>query len=252
MSTNTTTATPANGTTVRSEAEDALWAALAAQPGSSTSELADAASVPKVSARKILTGWAGTGLIVRDHSGDDPRAGHRWIIRDTTTATEPDIESEPEIEAPAPESDTHASAAPADSDPATAPGPDAEPPALDADTSADAGDPGSEQTGDHPAAERAPVSPSAETAAPADGPCPTCGRPLPKSNGPRPGELRGMVEDFLRDHPDTEFTPGKIAKELNRSSGAIYNALFVLVGKFVAVQTCERPHTFKLHPDQNQ
>ncbi|GHE86946.1 MULTISPECIES: MarR family transcriptional regulator, partial [Actinomycetes] len=52
-----------------------------------------------------------------------------------------------------------------------------------------------------------------------------------------PGALRGLVEGFLRDHPGEEFTPNTIAKALNRSSGAVHNALEKLVAAGYAVKT---------------
>jgi hypothetical protein len=80
--------------------------------------------------------------------------------------------------------------------------------------------------------------------------CPTCDRPMPRRNtvnvgrtaGPtRAGlngdgqqvlgknELRDIVRGFLAEHPGHEFTAGDISKEINRSSGAIANALNKLV-----------------------
>jgi hypothetical protein len=38
-------------------------------------------------------------------------------------------------------------------------------------------------------------------------------------------ELRGLVAEFLRNHPGHEFTAGTVARELDRSSGAVGNAL---------------------------
>ncbi|MGV9832919.1 hypothetical protein ACWDUL_01760 [Nocardia niigatensis] len=211
MSTSTT-ATPATGTT-RTASEDALWNALDANPGSTTNELAQASSVAKSSARKILAGWLADGLVTRDNTGTD--SAFRWIIEDTETA-----EAEVDPDSVAPETAATEDSAPATTEPDPA-----------------------------PASEAARV-PSGDTPAPTPGMCPTCGRKMPKTTGLQPGALRGLVEDWLREHPDQEATPGQISKELNRSSGAIVNALFSLVGKGIAVETCERPHKFKLHPDQ--
>jgi hypothetical protein len=64
-----------------------------------------------------------------------------------------------------------------------------------------------------------------------------------------PGALRGMVEDFLRDHPGAEFGPTAIAKELGgKSSGAVSNALDKLVADSVAVKTQDKPRRFALAP----
>ncbi|MCU1680206.1 MAG: hypothetical protein JWQ81_945 [Amycolatopsis sp.] len=73
----------------------------------------------------------------------------------------------------------------------------------------------------------------------------------PASDKPRlvPGALRGMVEDYLRDHPGQEFGPTAIAKELGgKSSGAVSNALDKLVEDGVAAKTNDKPRRFALAP----
>jgi hypothetical protein len=63
------------------------------------------------------------------------------------------------------------------------------------------------------------------------------------------GALRGMVEDFLREHPGEEFGPTAIAKDLGgKSSGAVSNALDKLVEDGVAVKTQDKPRRFALTP----
>lgn len=63
------------------------------------------------------------------------------------------------------------------------------------------------------------------------------------------GALRGMVEDFLRANPGKEFSPNAIGKALDRSSGAVFNALVKLVGDGYAVQTQDKPKRFALKPE---
>ncbi|WP_329793508.1 helix-turn-helix domain-containing protein [Lentzea sp. DG1S-22] len=58
-----------------------------------------------------------------------------------------------------------------------------------------------------------------------------------------PGALRGMVEDYLRDNSD-EFSPNAIGKALNRSSGAVHNALEKLVESGYAVRTSNKPRKY--------
>ncbi|GAB4588963.1 MarR family transcriptional regulator [Nocardia sp. IFM 10818] len=232
-----TTATPA--TTARTTSEDALWSALEANPNSTTNELAQASAVAKSSARKILAGWAADGLVTRDNTGTD--STFRWKIADTEAA-----ESTVETDSVAAESAAVEEAAPAAADTETTADPEADP-AADLEPDAVSADAAPEQTDEQPVDEAAQAG---DAAAPTPGLCPTCGRKMPKPQGSQPGALRGLVEDWLREHPDQEATPGQISKELNRSSGAIVNALFALVGKGVAVETCERPHKFKLHPDK--
>ncbi|WP_405135098.1 MarR family transcriptional regulator [Nocardia sp. NBC_01388] len=267
-----TTTTPATATT-RTPSEDALWAALDAHPGSTTHELAQFSSVAKTSARKLLAAWAEDGLVTRDDTGTD--SAHRWTIAATDADTEAETDSAAtetvtaESAAPVDSSTEPApateAAAPSEADPAPA-ATDANPPAATAtpvpaaaaDTVQEAPNPGSAtspapaapaQAGAQPASEAA-SAPTEDTPAPTPGVCPTCGQKVKKSQGTQPGALRGMVEDWLREHPDQEATPGQISKEINRSSGAIVNALFALVGKGIAFETCERPHKFTLHPDQ--
>lgn len=68
--------------------------------------------------------------------------------------------------------------------------------------------------------------------------------------GPRlaPGALHGMVEDYLRDHPDEEFGPTKIGHDLARSTGAVGNALERLVASGYAIRTKDRPKRYALAP----
>ncbi|CCF64764.1 hypothetical protein [Nocardia cyriacigeorgica] len=63
-----------------------------------------------------------------------------------------------------------------------------------------------------------------------------------------PGGLRGQVEDYLRDHPGESFTPHQIGKALERSCGAVHNALVKLAATGVADQTNDAPKKFALKP----
>ncbi|MFS8104676.1 MarR family transcriptional regulator, partial [Lentzea alba] len=58
-----------------------------------------------------------------------------------------------------------------------------------------------------------------------------------------PGALRGMVEDYLEDNAG-EFSPNAIGKALNRSSGAVHNALEKLVESGYAVRTSDKPKKY--------
>jgi len=62
-----------------------------------------------------------------------------------------------------------------------------------------------------------------------------------------PGALRGMVEDYLRDNSG-EFSPNAIGKALNRSSGAVHNALEKLVESGYAARTSGKPKKYSLAP----
>ena len=59
------------------------------------------------------------------------------------------------------------------------------------------------------------------------------------------GELRALVVEHLRAHPDEEFTASQIGKALNKSSGAVANNFDVLVKTGEAEMTCEKPRRFR-------
>ena len=63
------------------------------------------------------------------------------------------------------------------------------------------------------------------------------------------GELRGMVEDHLADHPFEDFSPSQVAKVLGRSSGAVANALDRLAEIGVTIQTSAAPRRYQHRPD---
>lgn len=68
-----------------------------------------------------------------------------------------------------------------------------------------------------------------------------------------PGGLRGMVEDYLRDHPGEQFGPTAIANALGgKSSGAVSNALDKLVEGGVAAKTQDKPRRFALAPAEQE
>lgn len=68
---------------------------------------------------------------------------------------------------------------------------------------------------------------------------------LEKAERLAPGALRGQVEDYLRDHGGM-FSPNAIGKALNRSSGAVHNALEKLVTSGYAVRTSDKPKKYSL------
>ncbi|MCZ7458268.1 MarR family transcriptional regulator [Streptomyces sp. WMMC940] len=61
-----------------------------------------------------------------------------------------------------------------------------------------------------------------------------------------PGALRQMVVDHLEAHPDEAFTATRISRLIEKSSGAIANALDKLVKEGIAEQVDDRPRTFRL------
>jgi predicted transcriptional regulator len=61
-----------------------------------------------------------------------------------------------------------------------------------------------------------------------------------------PGALRGLVEDYLHAHPGQEFSPVAISKALDRSAGAVNNALEKLADSGHATKTKQAPKRFAL------
>jgi hypothetical protein len=62
----------------------------------------------------------------------------------------------------------------------------------------------------------------------------------------RSGGLRDLVHGHLVEFPDKDFTPYEISRALDRSSGAVANALDRLVQLGDAVLMCERPRRYGL------
>ncbi|MFG2398443.1 hypothetical protein [Streptomyces lydicus] len=90
---------------------------------------------------------------------------------------------------------------------------------------------------------------SSNALAPQEDPEPTTA-PAPPAPGAEgrlaPGALRQMVIDHLRAHPAEAFTATRISRTIERSSGAIANALDKLVSQGIAKQVNDRPREFRL------
>ncbi|WP_344396675.1 hypothetical protein [Streptomyces vastus] len=61
-----------------------------------------------------------------------------------------------------------------------------------------------------------------------------------------PGALRHMVIDHLEAHPCEAFTATKISRVIEKSSGAIANALVTLARQGIAEQVSDKPRTYRL------
>ncbi|WP_020663650.1 MarR family transcriptional regulator [Amycolatopsis benzoatilytica] len=237
----------------RTDTEDKLWAALHANPNSTAADLSAAAKIGKSTAQKILVKWAGDGSVTRTAGIADGgrRAADLWAITnldDTPVADRGDADSADTAQA-APDSP----AAPDDTD--TAPAADGAPtePASPEPTDAAADD--AQDTADTEASDPAQAEPVAEATTPPDGGAATTADPATEGGGDdkaarlAPGALRGMVEDYLRDHPGDQCGPTAIANALGgKSSGAVSNALDKLVADGTAVKTQDKPRRFALAP----
>ncbi|MEV6602753.1 MarR family transcriptional regulator [Kutzneria sp. NPDC051319] len=276
----------------RTDAEDKLWAALHAMPNSTTTDLAAVAVIGKSTAGKILARWAGEGSVTRTPgiAVGGRRAADIWMIAetDTETVTGPDAAingtgtetdgapaDEPTVQNTAP-ADTALSdaapdepiTAPADPDPAdiadatpvednlSAPV-DAAPAGVAEETTQDTTPADAEPEKSDPAD---PAPGHIEETEPGDSATATDATAVASDGGKdgtserlAPGALRGMVEDWLRDHPSEQVSPTAIAKALGgKSSGAVSNALDKLVADGVAVKTQDKPRRFGLAPAQQE
>ncbi|MFD4248295.1 MarR family transcriptional regulator [Amycolatopsis thermoflava] len=227
-----TTATPTlhavpDGATTpgtRTDSEDRLWAALRAQPNSTAANLSATAKIGKSTAQKILARWATDGSVTRTAgiAEGGRRAPDLWSV----------------AEAPEPEDPTPAAeaAGTADSPETPSEGPASSKPQADEGIDTEA----------------APGTPTEEAAEP-DTSTANVGNDGQQTERLAPGALRGMVEDYLRDHPGDEFGPVTIAKALGgKSSGAVSNALDKLVADGTAVRTKDKPRRFALAPTEQE
>jgi predicted transcriptional regulator len=248
-------------------AADHLWAALHARPGGTAEELSTDVGIGRSTAAKILARWIGDGTAVRVPS-EGKRSASRFAIPtpvDVAPADTPGETATAEVnphgaqQTPLHETDPIATAADAGSD--TEADADRDGKHLDGEDgglAAVAGPP--DVPADAHAAAQAPVEEPATTSKADvaadtladDGSDSTAGTAAPNAavtgRSPRlaPGALHGMVEDYLRDHPDEEFGPTKIGRELGRSTGAVGNALERLVTSGYAVRTKDRPKRYAL------
>lgn len=250
---------------VRTDTEDKLWAALHTHPNSTAADLSAAATIGKSTAQKILVKWASDGSVTRTPgiTAGGRRAADVWSITETDPSTVPDTATDTATDdertvddtAPADTTPNEPTTTPNNLDPAnTTPAEenlagsvDAEPTATlapqDARDTTDVTDgstPEKPEPGDGATSDNAPEKASGEKTA-------------DTADRLAPGALRGMVEDWLREHPDEQAGPTKIAKDLGgKSSGAVSNALDKLVADSVAVKTQDKPRRFALAPAQQE
>lgn len=186
-------------------AESKVRRALVANPGATAATLASTAGVGRSTATKILSRWAAEGLAVRT-DGKDQSVPVTWTLRDDQTDGIPEV------------ADTakHVKAA-----------------------TGQESDDGAEGEAEAPT----PTGTDAKTVpdttdAPAPAPDSPKGERLPK------GGLYDLVKAFLYEHPGESFGPAKIGTLLERSSGAVNNALEKMVTQGLAKKTCDAPKRF--------
>jgi DNA-binding MarR family transcriptional regulator len=222
-------ATPCTG---RTEAEAKLLDVLHTSPNSTVGELASAASIGKSTAGKILAKWANDGSVTRTPGlfEGGRRAADRWVIAD---------DQHDEMET------SHAGSTRADTDAnrtsTTVTGTTDEKP-LETPTS-------NTEITKVGTAESVTTDPSGNNAADqhqSGNSTAAHNNTHEKASRLAPGALRGMVEDYLREHPSEEFGPASIGKALDRSSGAVANALSLLTERGVVVQTSQAPRRYRI------
>lgn len=262
-------------------AADHLWVALHARPGSTAEELSADAGIGRSTATKILARWVADGTAARvptagkrsasRYAIPTPGAGALADPTDATASATVDPHDVQQIPSNTTDTDTGQTSGSPDTEA------EPDPNGSQLDTT-----PGIE-VDDGPTAETSPPDiPSdavAEAAAPPDavdnkpvptttcepdiavdtlpdvaggtndkggGAEPTRAAPIGRSVRLAPGALHGMVEDYLREHPDEEHGPTKIGHDLGRSTGAVSNALERLVSSGYAVRTKDRPKRYCL------
>jgi hypothetical protein len=232
-------------------AETKLWAALQDNPGTTTAKLAMAAGVGRSTAAKILVRWA-TDNTVNRTEGEGQRAPDTWTMPDTDTDTDTkDVAMADDAGAA---DDVPVSEVSETSDARPMPDPDdggdiTEDVAVPAPQRDEEGqdDPATVQdavTDEVSAPKAGPVSTDVPVVLPATNEFPAAASPPETKERLAKGALRGMVEDYLADHPGDSFGPAKIGKDLGKSGGAVNNALEKLVADGYALKTCEAPKRF--------
>ncbi|MFF1691592.1 MULTISPECIES: helix-turn-helix domain-containing protein [unclassified Streptomyces] len=235
----------------------AIYSELVSSPGVTVTELAVAAGVGRSTAGKALATLEEHGLAIRDQgertgarrtpdrwrcSQSEPTNSSETQAPGDTVSTTPDESSATEPVRTEEAAKTDAPPTPGDS-PATeaaakAPAHGEAPRAREAnsDTATSAPDGASPDDG--------PAKPAPEE------PRPTAGtRPVPvlaPKTRLAPGALRQRVIDHLQAHPQEAFTATRISRVIERSSGAIANALLILAQQSVAEQVSDKPRTYRL------
>lgn len=242
---------------VRTETADKLWAALHANPNSAAADLSVAAKIGKSTAGKILAKWASEGSVTRTSgiAEGGRRAADLWAVAEATpgnAAVDADTSTDRADTATAePTPDKHAdcSADPGIGDiadaasikenfaePADAGSTDATPGDAQetTDTTTDAIHKDARDAAAKTADEETELADAAPDSTRATEPV---GKATPndatdtaskdrnkgKSGRLAPGALRGMVEEWLRDHPGEQAGPTRIAKDLGGESGGAVN-----------------------------
>jgi len=235
-----------------------VWAALVAQPGSTVASLADAAGISRPTAAKALASLEKAGLVTRTEGGREgsKRLPDQWQPIPTEESDLPDggaadvpdpvpTEMLPVVEAG--EAATQEKDEPergenpelADARPAE------QPEAEEVESAKQAGTPedGERESADSGESNRRR---KCRAPAPAEKPAATTAQADTGKSRLGSGQLRDMVLQFLRDHPEGDFSPTAMGKVLARSSGAISNACDRLHADGAITRTSDKPRKFRI------
>ncbi|MEU4898018.1 hypothetical protein AB0B12_28155 [Streptomyces sp. NPDC044780] len=254
---NTTTTTNQPDPAQLSGATAAVWAALNNQPGTTSTALAQVAGVGRSTTTKALRHFERTGLAHRESAAPDGsgRPVNYWYPTPTPTP-DPDTSTSPDKteELPTADDDSHESPTEHHDHPALT----AESPASENDASehGDADEDGERRTASEPAegvenddapmpASEPPTSEAASEDTKTEETQPTVNQSGYQTRL-APGALRQLVVGHLTAHPDEAFTATRISRVIEKSSGAIANALVTLTKQGVAEQVTERPRTYRI------
>ncbi|MFE5161664.1 hypothetical protein ACFRNT_24765 [Streptomyces sp. NPDC056697] len=256
--TDNTTATPNQPDPAQlSGAPAAVWAALNNQPGTTSTALAQAAGAGQSTTTKALRHFEQTGLAHRESAAPDGsgRPVNYWYPTPTPTP-DPDTSTSPDTTDEPPTNDSHEQPTEHHDHPA----PTAEPSAPSDDTSehSDADEDGERgsarepsqgvENDDAPAPTPASEPPTSKAAS--EGTKTEETQPIVTQSGYRTrlasGALRQMVVGHLTAHPDEAFTATRISRIIEKSSGAIANALVTLTKQGIAEQVTEHPRTYRI------
>ncbi|EXU61732.1 hypothetical protein Z951_45595 [Streptomyces sp. PRh5] len=240
-----------------SGATAAVWAALNNQPGTTSTTLAQAAGTGQSTTTKALRHFEQTGLAHRESAVPDGsgRPVNYWYPTPTPTpdtSTSPDTTDEP----PTADNDSHEQPTNHHDHPA----PTAESPAPEDNASehGDADDDGEQDSASEPSQEvenddaptPTPASEPSRGEAVSEDAKTEETQPAVSQSGYRtrlaPGALRQMVIGHLTAHPDEAFTATRISRIIEKSSGAIANALVTLTKQGITEQVTERPRTYRI------
>ncbi|GAA1279400.1 helix-turn-helix domain-containing protein [Streptomyces aureus] len=235
----------------------AIYTALISNPGATATELALAAGIGRSTAGKALTALEEHGLAIREEGERTGarRTPDRWRcaqseptdteMSDETINTTPNAPTATEPASPDETSNTNASPVPVDEPDseaaAKASAPGVAPHAPDVNDHAETPDPDEAPTNVEPS------KPATEQAARTSATMPV--PVLAPRTRLAPGALRQRVIDHLQAHPEEAFTATRISRVIERSSGAIANALAILARQGIAEQISDTPRTFRLAPD---